>query len=718
MLRTLLIMMLIGTALAGTARNLALEKRLDELVTKGNKAYEAGNRKAVLQYADSIEIVAQAFKKTESWDEVYDYYVERMKLYGDHYYLAGDYKQALWCYTTAKEAMDALPNTSFRNNRLVMRRELAQAYYKTGQYEEAKQLLSEVDEMLEDGLYLEGDDEWLVIKLTYALTKARLNKTEEAVKMARYALDLARDKKSEAYAKAQRMYGKILLLAEADKKGALKAYKDYFKIQQQYALDNLAGMDATQRGDYWQMIYPFIADCYSLEEADPAFLYDVALFSKGLLLQLQSGTPTNINESIRALRYSHNDIRKKLKKGEAAIEVIEYDKDGKRKVAALVLNGNGKVKFYRLPDENEILNVAGTGFTSKGIEGKEALSTNRELQEMVWHPEILKGLKGVEKIYISPDGYLHKLGVEYMPQVADKKIYRLTTTRNLMQTRKKIDVNVPMLLVGKINYDLDLRPGPTIDNDTEAYKRFIGNYFSRLDVRTDESGPIYKMRNNPADTLLTFSNASEYAFRELAPDYGMILVSTHGIFDSQNPRTTDLEEINPEAILSNNIVAFSGVNSYLNKGIVSTTQGDGLLSAKEISRIDLNNCRLFVASACQSGLGEITPDGVFGFQRGLKMAGVESMIVSLWNVNSAATYMIMNLTYANLQDGMDLHDAFNAARETMKSGAVNSAVEPGEGGREFDAAIMAGRIKVPFVNEIDYSLPQYTDAFILVDALP
>lgn len=706
----LIILLTVSAILPAGAQD--LYQKLDDLVTKGNRAYELGRRKDVLEYADSIgQIIRNHYIQ---WDAMPDYTVEQYKLYGDYYFLKGEYGSALWYYGYAKDEMDKRPDTSFKNNRMVMRRELAQAYYRIGEYEKAEELLSEVDDMLEDGIYLEGDDEWLIIKLTYALTKARLHKTEEALEMAKGALNVARNKKSEAYAKSQRMFGKIQLLADADKKGALKAYKDYFKSQKQYALDNLLTMNASQRSDYWQMVYPFIADCYYLEEADPAFLYDVALFSKGLLLQLSSGPAERMKEYVQSLQYTHDDIKKKLKKGEAAMEIIEYDKDGSRRLAALLLTKDGKVRFYRLPTEEEMMNVAGENFITKGIYGKDELCTNKELQSMMWPADLLQGLKGIDKIYFSPDGYVQKLGVEYMPQVENKKLYRLTSTRNLMQQKKKFDAKVPMLLVGKINFDYDNQPGSTLINDTEAYNRLLGSYFGNLNAQTDEAQPIYEMRDNPADTLLTFANASEYSFRQLAPRYGMILVATHGSFEGYNPTYAEFDEINPEFGLSNNIVAFSGVNSYLDEGVANTTRGDGILSAKEISQMDLTGCRLFVASACQTGLGQVTPDGVFGFQRGLKMAGVDAMLVSLWSVNSAATYMLMNLMYANLMDGMDLHQAFNEARESMKRGEVNNSIEQGDPERVFNAAIMAGRVKAPDM-PMDYSLPQFTDAFILVD---
>ncbi|WP_251967456.1 CHAT domain-containing protein [Parabacteroides sp. AD58] len=56
---------------------------------------------------------------------------------------------------------------------------------------------------------------------------------------------------------------------------------------------------------------------------------------------------------------------------------------------------------------------------------------------------------------------------------------------------------------------------------------------------------------------------------------------------------------------------------------------DGILTARELAKLDLSYLNLVVLSACQTRLGEISTDGVMGLQRGFKKVGAHSLMMSL-----------------------------------------------------------------------------------------
>ena len=82
----------------------------------------------------------------------------------------------------------------------------------------------------------------------------------------------------------------------------------------------------------------------------------------------------------------------------------------------------------------------------------------------------------------------------------------------------------------------------------------------------------------------------------------------------------------------------------------------------------MQDTELVVLAACQSGLGEIKGDGVFGLQRGFKKAGVDTIVMSLWNVDDDATCLMMTSFYDALCSGnVSPRDALDHAREIVRS---------------------------------------------------
>lgn len=96
-------------------------------------------------------------------------------------------------------------------------------------------------------------------------------------------------------------------------------------------------------------------------------------------------------------------------------------------------------------------------------------------------------------------------------------------------------------------------------------------------------------------------------------------------------------------------------------------QDNGLLTANEIFDLKIN-ADLIVLSACDTGRGEITGDGVMGLSRALISAGASSVVVSLWSVWDDSTKLLMTEFYRNLQQNPDKAKALrDAMLSVMKS---------------------------------------------------
>jgi CHAT domain-containing protein len=95
---------------------------------------------------------------------------------------------------------------------------------------------------------------------------------------------------------------------------------------------------------------------------------------------------------------------------------------------------------------------------------------------------------------------------------------------------------------------------------------------------------------------------------------------------------------------------------------------DGILTAREVSNMNLMNTQLVVLSACQTGLGDVNgSEGVEGLQRGFKMAGAKYILMSLWKVPDNETTGFMVAFYDSWLSGKNFRDAFHVAQVAMKT---------------------------------------------------
>lgn len=89
-------------------------------------------------------------------------------------------------------------------------------------------------------------------------------------------------------------------------------------------------------------------------------------------------------------------------------------------------------------------------------------------------------------------------------------------------------------------------------------------------------------------------------------------------------------------------------------------EDDGILSAEEVLALKLN-AELLVLSACDTGRGRVTGDGVVGLTRSFITAGVSSIIVSLWAIPDTLTAFLMTAFYQNLKNNLDKAQALRQA---------------------------------------------------------
>ncbi len=116
----------------------------------------------------------------------------------------------------------------------------------------------------------------------------------------------------------------------------------------------------------------------------------------------------------------------------------------------------------------------------------------------------------------------------------------------------------------------------------------------------------------------------------------------------------------------------AGGNNVWNGEQIAEGVEDGILTALEVSGMNLSNTKLVVLSACETGLGDIQgSEGVYGLQRAFKMAGVDYLIMSLWQVPDKETQEFMGIFYEQWLSTNDIREAFKFAQDEMKKNMIH-----------------------------------------------
>jgi CHAT domain-containing protein len=141
----------------------------------------------------------------------------------------------------------------------------------------------------------------------------------------------------------------------------------------------------------------------------------------------------------------------------------------------------------------------------------------------------------------------------------------------------------------------------------------------------------------------TQAAATESTVKQLLEDKTVLHFATHGLLDHSKPTTSGIRD---------------------RPGAIALAPGhgeDGLLTSAEISEASLQ-ADLVVLSACDTGLGDITGDGVVGLSRAFMTAGAASIVMSLWSIPDAPTAQLMSAFYEAMQHN---HHKSQALRQAM-----------------------------------------------------
>lgn len=277
--------------------------------------------------------------------------------------------------------------------------------------------------------------------------------------------------------------------------------------------------------------------------------------------------------------------------------------------------------------------------------------------EAIWG-RIKPVIEGKKKIYFSVEGVFHKCGIEYLkyngkPFSEQYEVYRVSSTKELCRERKKTSVRKAVLF-GSIDY---YGKGSASSKSSNKRAAVTNGVYSDLENTAYEINEISKILKSSKLQPKKFleDKADEGAFLALDnSDVGIIHIATHGA-SSSNVGISDDEAMNKSFLV------FAGANVAGHE-----TSNDGLITAAEVASMNLRMCDLAVLSACETGLGALGTDGVFGLQRGFKNAGVRTLLMSLKEVYDDSTAEMMVRFYKHLMNGLSKREALVQAQKEIR----------------------------------------------------
>jgi CHAT domain-containing protein/Flp pilus assembly protein TadD len=379
----------------------------------------------------------------------------------------------------------------------------------------------------------------------------------------------------------------------------------------------------------------------------------------------------------------------------ALVELVQYrpfnpaaswsERWGNPRYAAYVLHASGTPQWVDLGEAETIDNAAFAFLqaVNRSNSGNLARTTARTLDKLVMEP-IRPLLGNATHLLLSPDSQLNLVPFAALVDQQDRYLVEsytlthLTTGRDLLRLQNSAPSRQPPVILANPDYNTADDVGVTLVTRATVASATRGDAQRSGDIANLRFGPlpgtelevnaIAPLLSNPI--VLTEAEATENAIKQVqAPS--ILHIATHGFFLEDvefvpNPSTRgdrasiDIVTSHIEGPPAQHDRPISNENPLLRSGLALAgfnsrdggENSDGVLTALEVTGLDLRGTRLVVLSACETGVGQVANgEGVYGLRRAFVMAGAESQLMSLWKVDDQGTADLMERYYQHLIQG-------------------------------------------------------------------
>jgi CHAT domain-containing protein len=327
--------------------------------------------------------------------------------------------------------------------------------------------------------------------------------------------------------------------------------------------------------------------------------------------------------------------------------------------------------------------------TAAAVEGRasdDSRASGVALRQAVWDP-LARYLGNANLVFVVPDGAFSMVPLAALPVgarsyllEAGPVIHYLSAERDLLQ-RDELRADRGLLAIGGASFDGRIPPpaetAMTLRGGTAGCTDFRSISFPQLAGTAREVKDISSVWNAQTGAesgmarLLLGREAGETTFKREAHGYRVVHLATHGFFldNSCAPAPSGTRGVGGLARTGSRAVenplllsglALAGANR---RARARADDDDGILTAEEVSMLDLHGTEWTVLSACDTGVGEIKAgEGVFGLRRAFQVAGARTVIMSLWSVEDQSTRAWMRALYeGRFQRHLSTADAVHQA---------------------------------------------------------
>ena len=399
----------------------------------------------------------------------------------------------------------------------------------------------------------------------------------------------------------------------------------------------------------------------------------------------------------RNLSINWQQVQRGLSDKEVAIEFVRFyhAKDSLSRYGALVIDARCSSPTYvPLCSEDDL---------EKIMSEKALYESGRDFYDLLWAP-LEPSLQGVDIVYYAADGLLNQIPFhsiilsrkgEPITYAMDRyELHKLTSTRYLALELKAAAQQPPAHSIAMLGgMDYDYLPGQSKsrrkgsgNKAKERSSQYSGQplmYLEGTMKEVQESAKQLKRQKTEYDvTTYTGVEAKEELLYEIdsigVP--GILHIATHGYaFPEMDFSDTTISEhslryvyrYSPYPMVRSGLIMTSGNWKWTGSDTLKTinpANEDGILTAMEVVDLPLDECKLVVLSACESALGHIDEEeGTLGIVRGLKLAGVEQVMATLWSINDKKASEFMLAYYEHLAHNNNTIKAYQETQLLMRN---------------------------------------------------